>query len=212
MSYSTVHGPANISNRFLPDDSIKPPTLIQNLIEEDEADISCGHCRQLGATLRCSRCKCVKYCSQSCQKEHFEIHKNNCKAIGKQYKKIETNYNECHSVMNSLGPGGIFNAVETLIKTGDLLLEIGYKESDTIANGRLYYQAALTYYLNPMGYYKNNYHHALGGFLERKVILLITVLSGGFAAIRSWCEESYISGPGKSVFFSIVLSYNIVFI
>ena len=121
------------------------------------------------ATLRCSRCKCVKYCSQSCQKEHFKIHKNNCKAIGKQYKKIETNFNDCNSVMNSLGPGGIFNAVETLIKTGDLLLEIGYKESDTIANGRLYYQSALTHYLKPMGYYKNNYHLALGGFLERKV-------------------------------------------
>ena len=99
----------------------------------------------------------------------------------------------------------IFTVVDTLIKTGDLLLEIGYKESDTIANGRLYYQAALTYYLKPMGYYKNNYHLALGGFLERKVMLLITVLGGGFAAIRSWCEESYISGPGKSV---LVLFYH----
>ena len=45
-----------------------------------------------------------------------------------------------------------------------------------------------------MGYYKNNFHHALG-FLENKVMLLITALGGGCEAIKTWCKDSYISGP-----------------
>ena len=45
---------------------------------------SCGHCRQPDATLRCSRCQCVKYCQKECQKAHFKLHKRSCRAIAAQ--------------------------------------------------------------------------------------------------------------------------------
>ena len=146
VPYATVHGPAKESNRFIPDDSIKPPTLVLNLLHEKEDDIiSCGHCRQPGAQLRCSRCKCVKYCSTTCQKDHFQIHKKNCKAIRKQYEQVNLSYSAEH-----VHPGTVFSAVEECVKMGDLLLKVGYQESDTIANGTLYYRAALKYFVMPM--------------------------------------------------------------
>ena len=191
VPYATVHGPAKESNRFIPDDSIKPPTLVLNLLHEKEDDIiSCGHCRQPGAQLRCSRCKCVKYCSTTCQKDHFQIHKKNCKAIRKQYEQVNLSYSAEH-----VHPGTVFSAVEECVKMGDLLLKVGYQESDTIANGTLYYRAALKYFVMPMGLYKNNYHLAMGAFLENKVLLLISALGGEQETIKSWCTESYISGP-----------------
>lgn len=38
---------------------------------------------------QCARCKIVKYCSQKCQKEHFEQHKHDCKHVDKMRKKTE---------------------------------------------------------------------------------------------------------------------------
>jgi len=95
-------------------------------------------------------------------------------------------------------PSGGFFTVQECMKTADLLLATGYKESDTVAHGRLYYQEALKYYLMPMVVYKNSYHHACST-VEDQVLLLIIAAGGDDKAIRSWCsEESSISGENPN--------------
>ena len=177
----------------MPDMSIKPPEIIRKLVNiEDGVPTCCGHCRQPGATLRCSRCQCVKYQSQKCQKAHFALHKENCKAIAAQNVRVSNALSMCHQ------PSGGFVTVGELMKIGDLQLATGYKETDTVAHGRLYYQHALMNYLMPMVVYKNSYHHACSP-VEDQVLLLIIALGGDNNAIRSWCsEESSISGENPN--------------
>lgn len=171
--------------------SIEPPHIIRKLVSrarEDGIATCCGHCRQPGAKLRCSRCKCVKYLSQECQKAHFTLHKENCKAILQQRVRVVNGMMMCHD------PSGGFFTCREMMKTGDLLLATGYKESDTVAHGWLYYQEALSYFLMPMVVFKNRYHHVCST-VEDQVLLLIIASGGDDEAIRSWCsEESSISG------------------
>ena len=186
-------GNGNIfGTRFIPDPSIKPPECIQNLIDEEEGIMSCGHCRQTGASLRCARCKCVKYCSVDCQKRHFDLHKKNCKSIKKQRDVVETSLARCNDPISN------FHTITEMIKLGDLLIKVGYQESDTVENGRLYYQQALKYFVLPMTVYKNGYHHALSSSVEDKILLLIVALGGDDETIRIWCEESAISGENPN--------------
>ena len=85
-----------------------------------------------------------------------------------------------------------------MIKLGDLLIKVGYQESDTVANGRLYYQQALKYFVLPMTVHKNSYHHALSSSVEDKILLLIVALGGDDQTIKVWCEESAISGENPN--------------
>ena len=182
------------SPRYVPDMSIEPPASVLELIngQKDGEPICCSHCRQPNATLRCSRCQCVKYLSQECQKAHFEFHKEACRQISTQKIIVQNGLARCHE------PSGGFFTVAEMMKTGDLILSTGYKESNTVVNGRLYYQEALKYYLMPMVVYKNNYHHACSN-VEDQVLLLIVALGGDDKAIRSWCsEESSISGANPN--------------
>ncbi|KAL9181542.1 hypothetical protein ACHAXT_010347 [Thalassiosira profunda] len=179
--------------RYVPDPSITPPDAVQALIDGDKGDIiSCGHCSQPGATLRCGRCKCVKYCSADCQKLHFAIHKKNCKVVKKQKDAVDSLLAQCAD------PGSNYSTVTAMIKLGNLLVNVGYQESDTVANGRLYYQEALRAFTQPMMVYKNSYHHALSISVEDKVLLLIVALGGGDQAIKAWCEESEITGENPN--------------
>ncbi|KAK5680914.1 Egl nine 1 [Elasticomyces elasticus] len=41
----------------------------------------CGICGTGGVLFRCSRCKCVNYCSTPCQAEDWPIHKKMCKVL-----------------------------------------------------------------------------------------------------------------------------------
>ncbi|KAH8051372.1 hypothetical protein JL722_10827 [Aureococcus anophagefferens] len=43
-------------------------------------DPPCAACGIAGASLRCGRCKGVKYCTPFCQKRHWPAHKRRCKA------------------------------------------------------------------------------------------------------------------------------------
>lgn len=195
MSYifPSANGGFACSPQYVPDMSIKPPASILELISgEDGKPMCCGHCRQPNATLRCSRCQCVKYLSRECQKSHFAFHKEACKQISTQKIIVQNGLARCHE------PGGAFFTVAEMMKTGDFILSTGYKESDTVVNGRLYYQEALKYYLMPMVVYKNSYHHACSN-VEDQVLLLIVALGGDDKAIRSWCsEESSISRPNPN--------------
>ena len=152
----------------------------------------CSHCWQPNATLTCSRCQCVAYLSRECAEAHFEDHKPACKQIYTQKGIVKQLLARCHEA------GGGFMTVKEMMQTGDLILSHGYKASNTIANGRLYYQEALKYYLLPMIVYKNSYHYACSD-VEEQVLLLIAALGGNDKAIRSWCsEESSISGPNPN--------------
>jgi ubiquitin C-terminal hydrolase len=44
----------------------------------------CINCKKSTSLSFCSRCKAVKYCSKTCQKEHYQIHKDVCRQIGEQ--------------------------------------------------------------------------------------------------------------------------------
>ena len=105
---------------------------------------------------------------------------------------VQNGLARCHE------PGVASFTVAEMMRTGDFILSTGYKESDTVANGRLYYQESLKYYLMPMVVYKNSYHYACSN-VEDQVLLLIVALGGDDKAIRSWCsEESTISGPNPN--------------
>ncbi|KAK5706905.1 hypothetical protein LTR97_001897 [Elasticomyces elasticus] len=43
----------------------------------------CGMCGIGGILFRCSRCKCVYYCSTSCQKEDWRLHRDMCKTLAR---------------------------------------------------------------------------------------------------------------------------------
>ena len=61
-----------------------PPTLLAPSVKDGDASIlACGHdaCRKVAARtamMRCSRCKGRAYCSASCQKADWKIHRNEC--------------------------------------------------------------------------------------------------------------------------------------
>lgn len=90
--------------------------------------------------------------------------------------------------------GGNVYPVGDMIAMGDLLLATGYKESDTVRHGQLYYKEALQYYIKHMTAYNSGCHRACSE-LEDQVLLLIIAAGGDDNAIRSWCsEESSITG------------------
>ena len=45
------------------------------------------------ATMKCSQCKCTKYCSKSCQVKHWNTHKPLCYAI----KQAELHFDQCYT-------------------------------------------------------------------------------------------------------------------
>ncbi|PIK57390.1 Ankyrin repeat and MYND domain-containing protein 2 [Apostichopus japonicus] len=49
----------------------------------------CTACNQPKAEKRCSACKYVFYCNQSCQKMHWFTHKKRCKVLAAKFKKAE---------------------------------------------------------------------------------------------------------------------------
>ena len=57
---------------------------------------ACGACgTKTGTMKRCSACDFIWYCSESCQKSHWGIHKPTCRIL--EAKKIESNKNNVRS-------------------------------------------------------------------------------------------------------------------
>lgn len=77
----------------------------------------------------------------------------------------------------------------TTIELADLLVKVGYRESDTVANGMLYYREALKYYLMPLALLDTVYHRQYS-WVEDRIILMIVVLGGDESHIKAWFTES----------------------
>ena len=77
---------------------------------------------------------------------------------------------------------------------GDMLLRVGYQESDTIDHGHLYYIEALKYYLIPMKIVKEEYYSKFR-WLEDRVLLLLVLMGSNiskntkYGTVQAWCEK-----------------------
>ena len=66
-----------------------PPHPIWDFHDYDGTDIAlhddklCINCEKKFGSLKCSRCKLIRYCSRECQLSHFKEHKHDCKIVHK---------------------------------------------------------------------------------------------------------------------------------
>mmetsp|Transcript_8895 Transcript_8895/g.19976 ORF Transcript_8895/g.19976 Transcript_8895/m.19976 type:complete len:349 (+) Transcript_8895:33-1079(+) len=171
-------------------DYSKLPERIQRAVDGVGAPpASCGHCRQ-PASLRCARCKVTKYCSAACQKEHFKFHKKGCKSIKEKRDALEKDLQQKKHVGVSDDSTTIEDkVVEKMLKLGELLIAVGYRESDTIVHGSLYYREALKYFVMPRRYIHGDFHRKWEG-AEDVILLLLVILGGDDGTIQEWCLES----------------------
>lgn len=68
------------------------PTALSTLISgiygpAFEDDNTCSTCGEAKAEKKCSACKCVTYCNQTCQKMHWPTHKKFCKKMAEEVKQ-----------------------------------------------------------------------------------------------------------------------------
>lgn len=71
----------------------------------------------------------------------------------------------------------------------DFLVQVGYRESDTVANGMLYYREALKHYLlplKPLG----RFYHRNHSYIEDRAILMMIILGGDESHTKAWFTES----------------------
>lgn len=60
--------------------TVKPSQLTKEADDLPTLENPCANCSQEHCTKKCARCKKVFYCSAECQKEHWKLHKQSCKA------------------------------------------------------------------------------------------------------------------------------------
>jgi len=87
----------------------------------------------------CSRCKVASYCSRACQKKHYKFHKQYCQFIFYQQQQFIDKSDD-----------------ETKLVLGNAFVKMGYRETDTIQNGTLYYYRAIDYYYQLLKGGENN--------------------------------------------------------
>ena len=171
-----------------------PPKRIQDII--DGTDNHCSHCNKLVKTddeqqtlKRCSRCKVARYCSADCQKNHFAVHKKNCKKIAKERASLDKYLGYADSALgrepqNPLATSLSTSNIYIMMRLADVLVSVGYHEKNTD-----YYREALKYYITEsMELCKDGYHKMLHmcGAGEDKILLLLVVLGGDDRTIMSW--------------------------
>lgn len=143
--------------------------------------------------------KVTKYCSATCQKDHFALHKKDCKSISKKRMQLEkewaeenegpTNFSFSITRQRLTNQGCSHLLMSATVEFADSILKMGYRESDTIEHSGVYYREALKYYLIPMlaldedsrGRYK---------LVEERILLMLVVLGGDDGTIQEWCWES----------------------
>jgi len=81
------------------------------------------------------------------------------------------------------------HAAEETVRFADLLVKVGHRESDTVANGRGYYREALRCYLMPLKILGDDYHSS-HHWIEDRVLLLLVILGGDESHTKAWCTET----------------------
>ena len=182
----------------------------------------CNHCRQPareGKKLStCTRCGCAKYCGRDCQVKNHKLHKKDCKAIRTQRDKVEDGLRQPYD------PGNI-EAAETralhlqdyiertinyytskdAVLLADLILKVGYRESDTVQHAASYYRQALRFYLLPLALLKREYQTAYG-WIEDRVLLLLIALGGDRRHIRFLTSAPELSSRRRHGYFATLLA------
>ena len=132
----------------------------------------------------------ANYCSVSCQKYYFIFHKNNCKSISEQQQAVDK------LLENERGVRSWSHAtVFTIDNLADLLIKVGYRESNTIKHGSLYYLEALKYYLAPRTLIKD-YYYTMFPCIEDQFLLMLINLGG---IIENSCNGVWNRAvPGKT--------------
>ncbi len=92
---------------------------------------------------------------------------------------------------------GTVELAAKMFKFADLVVEVGYRESDTLLHGTYYYQTALKYYLEPWQFLgKDDFFSFVpkifmkGRFVEDVMFLLFLVMGGDDTTIFGWCYTS----------------------
>lgn len=114
----------------------------------------------------------------------MDSHKKNCKSISKQRKLVEEGIKKIDGM-----PWGVREGVVPIIHMGDLLVRIGYKESDTLLHGNVYYREALIFYTMLIKFLRDGMH-ATYSFIEDKILLMLVALGGNNETIEAWFELS----------------------
>lgn len=63
---------------------------------------SCDYYSREHANLKCSKCKCVYYCSQDCQKKDWKEHKEVCNALAGESIAFQTKESEMTAYLDNL--------------------------------------------------------------------------------------------------------------
>lgn len=50
-------------------------------VPQASVDVGCAKCGKGGSSMRCSRCRKVRYCSKQCQRQDWGKHKSTCAAL-----------------------------------------------------------------------------------------------------------------------------------
>jgi hypothetical protein len=115
---------------------------------------------------------------------HLCRHKKHCKLISKQRKLVEDGIKKIDGM-----PWGVREGVVPIIHMGDLLVRIGYQESDTLIHGNVFYREALKFYTMPIKFLRDGMHSSYR-FVEDKILLMLVALGGDNEAISSWFQLS----------------------
>jgi len=116
----------------------------------------------------------------TCQKQHFKVHKKNCRCINEQ-RVLEEDW-ACLSKDSTRW--GLQDTAKKTIALGDLLVKAGYSESDTIAQASRYYREALKYYMLPLT--KFDEYFSTFPWVEDSILLLLLVLGGDHRTVKDW--------------------------
>jgi hypothetical protein len=111
-------------------------------------------------------------------------HKKHYKLISKQRKLVEDGIKKIDGM-----PWGVREGVVPIIHMGDLLVQIGYQESDTLIHGNVFYREALKFYTMPIKFLRDGMHSTYM-FVEDKILLMLVALGGDNEAINSWFQLS----------------------
>lgn len=195
MSSSSTTAPLSIP------DQLQNAEHVRSILLEETAGPrpACAQCRiretdlmedAQAKMLKCSRCRVAHYCSSSCQKKHFGFHKHACRYAA----QLRTNLEQGRG---NLPIGGNeterqyqdFEISSILTTLGDHLVQMGYRESDTIQNGSAYYRQALIHYVQILPLGREAFFHPLHD-VEDKILLLLVLLGGEEDALKQWTQHT----------------------